>query len=247
MQPKKKPQLRITKPPRWKRRESLIADVEPMLTLRFYRGGAVVAARRIGRRWSEYFVDAGAVRQVLAGTPTSTGLLDPHTLAIGMRGGLAFTVALIPPRKVKVATKGSEARDWAFTTPPIVWAGWGERYRIYALHSRDLARGWPRSGDAMLYHAPFANTYQSGSICWGSGRRPGPAEVGTMEAGFRIYAEDSFFIERATSTPSRQFGGDLIKLYASLTGRRAYPCDDLVPQGKRLSAVIRGEVFGDSE
>lgn len=217
----------------------------PKLTLRFY-DGAIVAARKVGRRWSEYFVDAGAVRQVLAGAPTSSGLLGPNTLATGLREGVAFTVALIAPRRVLVAIGTKTTHEFAFVTPPIVWAGWGEQYRIFALHTSDLAKGWPTSDRITLYHAPFANTYASGAICWGSGRRPGVASPATMEAGFTIYAEDSFFIASAMSAPSAKYGGDLDKLYAALRGLKVYPSADLTPQGKQLSDVLSAEVFSDS-
>jgi hypothetical protein len=201
--------------------------------------------RRVGRRWSEYVVDAEAVRQVLAGTPVTSGLLAPNTLATGYLDGQPFYVTLIAPRKVKVATAGgrAEAREWVFVTPPIVWAGWQDRYRIFALHQKDLVKGWPKHAGIPLYLAPFANTYNSGDICWGTGTRPGSAELLAMDKAFTVYAEESYFINQAGSSPSKQFGGEITRLYATLGGRKAYPCDDLKTQGKTLAYVLSGDAF----
>ena len=231
------------RPPQPQRRETLITDVEPLLALKFY-AEAIVMARRVGRRWSEYVVDEAAVRQVLAGTPVSSGLLAPHTLATGVMDGLPFFVTLVPPRRVAVGTRsGAWDRVHTWVTPPLVWAGWHQQYRVYALHRTNLRRGWPTSATIPLYLAPFANTYQSGDICWGTGPRPGPADLSTMAASFGLYAEESFFLETASAAPSRAFRGDIPALYDSLRGRRVYPCDDLVAQGKTLAHVISGDAF----
>lgn len=220
----------------------MITDLEPKFALKFF-DGVIVAMRKVGRRWSEYVVDPAAVRQVLAATPVSSGLLRKNIIAVGHLDGHPFFVTLIAPRKVRVGTSGSTQRDWVFTTPPIVWGGWKNVYRVYALHRRDVRGGWPRSDTIPLYLAPFANTYRSGDICWGSGLRPGMAQIDRMDAAFITYAEGSFFIESATASPSKEFGSSIPRLYESLRGLRHYPCDDLVPQGKSLAHLLSGDAF----
>jgi hypothetical protein len=64
-----------------------------------------------------------------------------------------------------------------------------------------------------------------------------------MDTAFMTYAEGSFFIEAATSSPSKEFGSSITRLYETLRGQRHYPCDDLVPQGNSLAHILSGDAF----
>jgi hypothetical protein len=61
----------------------------------------------------------------------------------------------------------------------------------------------PLEPDTPFYHAPFPNTYEPGSICWGSTDPRGGAAPETMLSALDLYLEGSFFNNHIAQQRSR--------------------------------------------
>ena len=80
--------------------------------------------------------------------------------------------------------------------------------------------------NALVYHAPFFNTYSDGSTCAGSNKYP--AKIEDIPKSFFT----SFFTTVTDrSNRSKKYQNDLMKLWTELDGKKKYPLDDLVPFG----------------
>jgi hypothetical protein len=89
-----------------------------------------------------------------------------------------------------------------------------------------------------LYHAPFPNVYENGKSCPGSHRYP--ADTGKIPEHFLR----SLFAGSGYCKLSDKFGGDVVKLWESLKGKKEYPLDDLIEWGP-LANLVKGGFPGD--
>lgn len=191
--------------------------------------------RRQGARWTQYPIAPDALAQVLAGVPTASGLLPPHTLGVGRVHGQPFTVAYVP---AGVRTLRMEAGSYTIPLPPLIWAGCGTDYRIWALASAD----YPTRGDAPLMVAPFPNCYKNGSICWGtSDPRPAAAPLGLAKV-LTMFLEESYFNLHLANGKSVGFPVSVAARWQQLAEDAAetYPLDDLMPAETQLGWVLEG-------
>ena len=79
---------------------------------------------------------------------------------------------------------------------------------------------------ALVYHAPFFNTYRDGTTCAGSNKYP--AKIEDIPKSFMV----SFFTAVTdNSSRSKKYGNDLMKLWTDLDGKKKYPLDDLMQFG----------------
>lgn len=207
----------------------------------YERSSTVVLTRRVNGAWRSYPVAPEGVAQALAGLPLFSGLLPPDTLGWGMAHGEAFYVRYLPPRPVDLAVELSGSRRiFRFQTPPLVWAGRGTDYLLWALAVPER----PTRDDVLLYRAPFPNSYESGAICWGSADRPPVAAAETMEAALGCFMGSNFSMH-VDNEKSRKYPATVVALWKELKPETPYPLDDLVPAGRyTLGWLLAGGPWG---
>lgn len=211
------------------------SDTPPLAQITIYPDIAVLT-RQQGVVWRQYPISADGLAQTLARLPTATGLLPPNTLGAGRVAGVPFLVAYVPARR---ATLRMQARDFDIPLPPLVWAGCGADYRIWALATPDPIA----DTRTPLMRAPFPNSYnKNGAICWGSSDpRPGAAAA-TMQRVLDLFLTDSYFNAHLQDGKSVGFPSSVVARWQQLLDDAAetYPLDDLMPADVQLGWVLEG-------
>jgi PRTRC genetic system protein B len=214
----------------------VIADGAPIAQVTIY-DRLILLARRDGRGgWRQYPVSAEAVAQALSNQPSSSGLLPANTLAAGAVHGHPFLAVYVPPGTRLLKT---ERRDYTIPLPPLVWAGCGDDYRVFALGKDGMA--FPTVGSQPLYAAPMPNTYESGAICWGStDQRPQASATGLARA-WKLFLE-SHFNAHVQNGKSKSYPQSILALWDLLSDRtlEPYPLEDLVATPHTLNWLCQG-------
>lgn len=220
------------------RPEVLVVHGEPLAALLVYQHFCLLQRRHNTGSWCAYPVRPDAVAQVLGRVPVSSGILPEHCLAYGLHNGAPFYVIWVPPH---TATLSTAARSYTIPLPPLIWAGHGQDYRIWALSTS--ARP---AGREPLMRAPFPNCYDNGSVCWGSVEARPNADPGTLTQVLQLFLEESLFNAHVASMRSWRFEASILALWAALVeeGAESYPLDDLRPAGQTVADVCSGAVWG---
>lgn len=210
---------------------------EPMAQITIYERLILLARReRASGAWRQYPVAADAVAQALSNQPLTSGLLPPNTLAAGSVHGRPFLAAYIAPGTHTLRT---ERRDYRIPMPPLVWAGCGDDYRVWALGPAGAT--FPMVGSQPLYAAPMPNTYASGAICWGStDPRPQASAAGLGRAW--IVFLGSYFNSHVQGGKSKSYPQSILALWDLLSERveEPYPLEDLEATSHTLSWLCQG-------
>ncbi len=217
-------------------RQTMLIDRLPTVQIGIF-DDAIYLTRRHGRGWSTYPISAEDLAAALGKLPTSTGLLPPNTLGAGAVNGQRYYVLYVAPRPAALRIT-SLTGPHTIQTPPLIWAGCGHDYRIFALNTPDRPQL-----HTPLSHAPFPNTYEPGSICWGSTEPRGAAAPETMLSALELYLEGSFFNNHIAQQRSRSKPRNVMALYRTLSAETPYPLDDLVPAGHNLDWLISGQAW----
>ncbi|MCC6628214.1 MAG: hypothetical protein IT340_12535 [Chloroflexi bacterium] len=245
-----RPPWRTPRPARpWRASPTILLDEEPDASLAIYgeRGLAVLTVRLAHGGYRSHLVDPADVAAALAGQAVTTGLLPPATLAAGSLGQEAFMVQWRAPQPVTLTAvtgdKGGRTRDYQFPAPALVWGVCGEAYTLFAL----AGSAWP-APDSRLYHAPFPNVFDSGGVCWGSGRRPGPVDGAALEAAWAVFLHGSAFSWHAAGQRCRSFPANVLGLYQHLAqaGAATFPDDELLPTRWTVADLVAGRLWGRS-
>lgn len=194
-----------------------------------------VLTRRAGMSWRQYPVEPEALATVLADVPRASGLLPQNTLGDGHARGTPFYVLYVPARR---ATLRMEQQDYPIPLPPLIWAGCGQDYRIWALGTPD----YPDDTRLPLFKAPFPNTYDDGHICWGSTDARPVATPKTLAAVLKLFLEESYFNLHVAGGKSLAFPTSVVAQWQALldSGAEVYPLDDLLPAGCQLGWLLGG-------
>ena len=127
---------------------------------------------------------------------------------------------------------GQAVLEFTVPCPPLVFAGRGTAYHVYAL----AVDGWP-DARARLYQAPFPNVHTGGNICAGNVAFPACAPD-TIHAAARLFFE-SGFSQHLRNAKSRAHEHNVLALYRGLAGAESYPVEDLVGLDKVLGDLIK--------
>jgi PRTRC genetic system protein B len=202
---------------------------------------AVVLTRRAGGAWRSYNVAPEGLAQALAGLPLASGLLPPDTLGWGLAHGEPYLVRYVPPQAVVLPVEVARSvTTYQIQTPPLVWAGRGLDYKLYAL----ATQGRPTRADEPLYKAPFPNVYDHAGICWGSADRPQPATPAGLEAALATFFGSQFSLH-VDNQKSKKYPATVVALWKELDAETPYPLDDLVAvSGATLGWLLAGGPWG---
>lgn len=216
-------------------------DPQPLAQITIY-DHLVLLTRRTSTGWRQYAIDPAALAQTFAGVPVSSGLLPAHTLGAGTLHGRPFLVVWLPPRRVTLRTPYA---DYAIPLPPLVWAGWRQDYRIFALG--DAA--YPTRTDLPLFVAPFPNTYRDGGICWGDADGRPDAAPSSLAAALDLFLTGSLFNMHVANGKSVAYPVSVLTRWADLVSSQAeaYPLDDLIPAESSLAWVLSGRAWGGAQ
>jgi PRTRC genetic system protein B len=217
-------------------RQTMVIDRAPEVQIGIFED-AIYLTRRQGRGWVTYPISPEDLAAALSKLPTSSGLLPPNTLGTGTVNGQCFYVLYVLPRPAALRIVNRK-QPHTIQTPPLIWAGCGQDYRIFALNSLE-----PPQAHSALYHAPFPNTYDLGSICWGTADRRSDAAPETMLAALTLYLEGSYFNSHIAQNRSRSKPRSVMALYRRLSAETPYPLDDLVPAGHDLGWLLSGQAW----
>lgn len=217
-------------------RQTMVIDRKPSIQIGIF-ADAVYLTRRHGCGWMSYPISPEDLASALSKLPTSSGLLPPNTIGTGTVNGQRFYVLSVPPRRAELRIAGRK-QPRPIQTPPLIWAGCGQDYRIFALNSLE-----PPQAQSALYHAPFPNTYPTGAICWGTTEPRGDAAPATMLTALAHYLEGSAFNQHLVQQRSRSHPRSIIAHYRQLSAETPYPLDDLVPAGHDLGWLLSGQAW----
>lgn len=221
-------------------RQTMVIDRMPRVQIAIF-DDSVYLTRRQGQGWVSYPIRAEDLAAAVGKLPTVSGLLPPGTLGTGTANGQRFYVLYVAPRQAALRIAG-QRRPCLIQTPPLIWAGCGQDYRIFALNTLD--RPELRTP---LHHAPFPNTYDQGGICWGSTDLRGDAGPDTMLPALELYLEGSFFNSHIAQQRSRRKPRSVMALYRSLGPEKPYPLDDLVPAAHYLDWLLSGRAWQEGQ
>ncbi|MDT8307538.1 MAG: hypothetical protein RRC07_16515 [Anaerolineae bacterium] len=150
--------------------------------------------------------------------PVTSGLLPPNCLFWGRENGQAHITIYVPGRRWRLQTA---EHIFHVPLPPLVFVGAGTQYSIFAVKRR------PRQMPFELYHCPTPNVHSNGVVCQGSAPFPACASD-TVEQALSLFLEGSLFNGDLAANKSRNYSGDVRKLWAQLEGAKRFPADELV-------------------
>lgn len=221
-------------------REIMVMDDQPPLAqICIYESCVVLTRREANGAWRSYPINPDALAQALGKLPASTGLLPGGTIGTGIRDGSPFYIQYIRPRRIALpAEQAGVETVYHFTTPPLIWAGWRQDYRLFAL--KEAERIAPTTE---LYYAPFPNAYPNGGICWGNVKRlaANPSSMGTM---LTVFLEQSRFNGHLANGKSKAQSANVLLHYAALRPDEPYPLDDLVASSRTVRELLDGFMWG---
>ena len=220
--------------------DTVVLGQHPLAQLTIYPD-LVLLTRDDGTGWRSYPITPAALAQTFSSAPNVFGILPPHTLGCGTLNGIRFYAVYVPPRQVTLTTP---LRTYTIPLPPLVWAGRGREYRVYAL----AEEGQP-TNEVPLYQAPFPNTYRNGAICWGEVKELQEATPATLLPMLDLFLTGSQFNHHVANDKSIRRPGSILALYDDLATEQAerYPLDDLLPTGNSLVWLLSGGAWGGGQ
>ena len=219
--------------------DAIVVGADPLAQITIYPDMTILT-RRDGPRWLQYPIRPEALASLLGKLPASTGLLPPFTLGTGAVNGESLFAVYVPPRQATLKLDGGTS--YTIPLPPLVWAGCGQAYRLWAL---DTIK-YPSNGGVTLFRAPFPNVYPDGSICWGSSDARPIAAPGTMMRVLKLFLEESLFNLHLANGKSVHFSASVVGRWQQLVESQAdaYPLDDLIPAERSLGWLLAGGPWG---
>ena len=150
--------------------------------------------------------------------PVASGLLPSNCLFWGRENGQTRIAVYVPGRRWRLQTA---ERSFHVPLPPLVFAGAGERYRVFAVKHR------PRQMPFDLYHCPTPNVHPNGVICQGSVPFP-VCTNDTIEQALSLFLEGSLFNGDLAANKSRSYSEDVRQLWAQLESAMCFPVRELM-------------------
>ena len=186
---------------------------------------AVILSRYEGAdRRTSYPVAVDDLAAAFSRVPVSSGLLPANCLFWGRENGQTRIAIYVPGRRWRLRTA---ERIFDVPLPPLIFAGAGEQYRVFAVKRR------PHAAPIELYHCPTPNVHPNGVICQGSVPFPVCASD-TVEQALSLFLEGSLFNGDLVANRCRSFPDDVRKLWGQLEGAKRFPVRELVPARARL-------------
>ena len=159
--------------------------------------------------------------------------LPSNVLAASRKRLLWHVPASRRPLYFEGSTALARLSGTAWPLPALVFTAKGERLSVYAVRRR----GRPRP-DTLLYHAPFFNVYESGSVCLGSMRKPGVRGIEAARAWTEAFFQSAFTHGTRSSLLRGQPGYVQTMQALAADTSLPFPTRRLVRTGSRLQDLI---------
>jgi hypothetical protein len=160
--------------------------------------------------------------------PVTSGLLPPNCLFWGRESVETRITIYVPGRRWRLQMA---ERIFHIPVPPLLFAGAGEQYRVFAVRRR------PRAMPIELYHCPTPNVHPDGIICQGSAPFPACASD-TIEQALSLFLEGSLFNGDLAAGKCRSYPEDVRHLWRQLEGARRFPNGELVKARTDWAAAL---------
>ena len=190
---------------------------------------AVVLTRYEGPDWrTSYPVAVDDLVAAFSRVPVSSGLLPANCLFWGRQNGQTRIAIYVPGRRWRLRTA---EHIFHIPLPPLVFAGAGEQYRVFAVKRR------PHEMPIELYHCPTPNVHSNGVICQGSVPFPVCAS-NTIKPALPLFLEGSLFNGDLTAHKCRSFPEDVRHLWSQLEGAKRFPAGELMQARAELAFAL---------
>lgn len=208
------------------------AEQKLLMSLDIYEEAVFRTTYRDGRAVATDEVSPLELAQALASIDAGTGVLPPDTLFYRQSGG-GYHLAVYLPPAIRPLRLDGEPEPVAVPLPPLVFAGRGTDYHVYALATGE----WP-AARTPLYHAPFPNVHARGRICSGSVVFPA-CRPETIHRAAGLFFESRFNQDLARNKSQKH--ENIVELWRELDEARIeqYPLDDLVEMGQALGDLFQ--------
>lgn len=226
----------------------LILDREADTTIHFFKaeGDVIISHTQHGILVNRP-VSFDSLADIFSGGGFASGLLPPNIIATGRRNGTPFFVLYAPPQqKVKMHIAGDRLHTFTIPTPPLVIAGYGTDYRIFALARKQK----PTQEHTLLALPPLPNTYENGGICWGSawseaGEKLPTVSPTNLQRALKRLLSESVFTHSGTGSRSKSYPDNIYGLWAKLERERVttYPIEDLRASKYSLRDLTSGTIW----
>lgn len=190
----------------------------PRARLDLYEEAVVLTRYEGDDRRTSYPVAVDDLVAAFGCVPVSSGLLPANSLFWGRENGQTRMAIYVPGRRWQLQTA---ERIFHIPLPPLVFAGAGEQYQVFAVKRR------PRQMPFKLYHCPTPNVHPTGVVCQGSAPFPGCASD-TIERALNLFLEGSLFNGDLAANKCRSFPDDVRELWMQLEGAKRFPPGELV-------------------
>lgn len=155
-------------------------------------------------------------------------VLSPSVLHIGEDSAIWHTPACIRPLYF---IDGIALQSRNYPVPALLWSASGHRLQIFALATDERP-----TMATKLYHAPFLNTSDDGSVCMGNAGVDLEACAGLQKT---IELWERHFFGSHFSHSNRRSGADPTAIWQSLApDATRFPCDKLEPSRITLNQLL---------
>lgn len=150
---------------------------------------------------------------------------------ISIKGG--WYVYFQAPRIETIQIEGRGKEPAAYVKVPVpatVMLQYGKESFLFCLGSMQIF-----DPKAEAFHAPFANIYEDGRICWGKNRPKtnGPKDGWVWKLFFM-----SPFNQDLANRKSKKYPENINQMLKNLDGKKKYPIADLISFNKNIGTVI---------
>ncbi len=218
---------RRAQPRRLPQEDILMDGARPEAQISVYGDGTTLLTRRDGQHGFRcYPISPKVLSQTLSQVPMTAGPLLPNTLGAGWIQGRPWYCLYIPPhtRTLRTLVRDVE-REYTFALPPLVWWGWTNQLKIWAVPTTPSAGTFPAL-DTHLCVAPFPNCNPSGAICWGTAQTPDITTAADLLPAFEVFFR-SYFNDHLAGGKSKAYPVNILLRWNDLEPGAAYPMDDL--------------------
>lgn len=190
----------------------------PRARLDLYEEAVILTRYEGADRRTSYPVAVDGLVAAFSRVPLSSGLLPANCLFWGRENGQTRIAIYVPGQRWRLRTA---ERVFDVPLPPLVFAGAGEQYRVFAVKRR------PRQMPIELYHCPTPNVHSNGAICQGNTPFPVCAND-TIGQALSLLLEGSLFNGDLAANRCRSFPDDVRKLWMRLEGAKRFPKAELL-------------------
>lgn len=220
-----------------------VAGVEPLgieykqtlkMRLDLFDESIVATRYEDGKATAAHEIAPDDLAAAFAGLPLTTGLLPPGCLFFGRSGSQDRIAIYLPGGRRDLSVEGKRTITLSLPLPPLVFAGHGVNYAVYAI------KRYPSATSDHLFHAPFPNVHRDGSICPGTVDFP-TCTTETIHAAAALFLE-SRFNHDLSNNKCRSHPKSIVALWRDLAKRnvRKFPYSDLIDAGKTICDLLGG-------